>query len=450
MPEAIQQRDAVRLKSAEESLTRRRRLVLTVSAAGFLLASSVAFYLIQSWTRGGNAAQAAAAVVNFVSRGEVEQARSYLDNLRKADPGLLEYPLLLEAQQRLQVLRDKEDERILEFDKLMRAAEMADVANLNPRELESACKLACAETETKAIDDLVMRRSANLETQRRKHEVDIAPSITSLSQRIADIQQKVESDSFEKTEDQEFLGAIADAQRVLGDLAPKLPYVGTELQSLAHVLGKKLETVRDRLDHRRKQIHLENEITSAVAFSAAERTEKVLKFVSALDACIKSLPNDPRSQAFKRTRGELTLWYGVEEWNKTVAGWKRELDGLTSAEAKVLRQQCTRILAQHPAFPGTAEVTRYKQHAEAIARRAPNDESPTIKLRRLLSDILVAHVWMVTVKTDPGINEKTITNAFTRLRNLKKRTAAFFSSVASSPSKAIRFRAQSTRTRSLM
>ncbi len=433
MPEETQRHYVARLRSAQETQTRTRRLVGVVAAASFILISSLAFYLIRGWTRGSDATQAAATIHDLLDLGELEQAGTFLKKLRKADSGLLAYSPLIAAQEKFQAAQDKETDRIVEFDRLMRAVEQVPANQLNPPELEAARKLARLETENQAVEQLVKRRAATLETERKRQEKDLAPRMTSLSQKIADIQQTVESESFENTSDPEILRSIAEAQRELTELGPAVPFVGEELQSLAAVLGQRLETVRSRLEIRGQQVHLEKEITNAVGFSAAGRTEKLVKFVNGLDEYVKSLPKDPRSEAFKRTRDEQTLWYAVEEWNKVVATWTRQADGLTSQEAKLRAEQFGSILKQHPAFPDTAEFTRYKQHAEAVARRGPGENSPTTKLRSLLSDILVDHVWMVTIKSDPDVSDRTITKRYYSAKEPEDKNNGFlqFSSIIS-------------------
>ena len=189
-----------------------------------------------------------------------------------------------------------------------------------------------------------------------------------MGQRIAELREKVESADLEKTDDTEILGLIAEAQRGLSDLGSELPYVGTGLQSLDRVLREKLETIRARLAHRRQQYRLEQEITETIAYSAAERPADIVKFANGLDSYIKALPDEPRSQGFKLTRGEQTFWYNVEAWNKVVAGWKHQAGGLRFQEAKLRAEQCGRFLNDHPASVGTAEIAHYKQHAEAVAR----------------------------------------------------------------------------------
>jgi hypothetical protein len=65
-------------------------------------------------------------------------------------------------------------------------------------------------------------------------------------------------------------------------------------------------------------------------------------------------------------------------------------------------------VSQHPGFPDNAGILHYQKYLEAIGRRAPDDASPTSKLRQLLSDVLVSQVWMVMTKDPADINHKEV------------------------------------------
>ena len=123
MPEGIQHRYVARLRSAEARQARRRRVLVAGAAAGLLLAGSLSFYLIRSWARSSDASQAASTILDMIELGQIEQASGFLEKLQKADAGLLSYPPMIEARQKFQVIQDKETERVLQFDKTIRAAE---------------------------------------------------------------------------------------------------------------------------------------------------------------------------------------------------------------------------------------------------------------------------------------------------------------------------------------
>jgi len=400
MSEGNQQRYVARLRTAEAAQSRRWRAIAGGIAAGIIVAGSLTFYVIRSSTRASDAAQAATAMLDMLELGEVEQAGDFLKKLQQADSGLLSYPPLIEAQEKLQTARDKETNRILAFDKTFHAAEQAPITQLNPSELETARKLARRQTEREAIEQLVKRRAAIREIERTKHEKDVGPRLDVVSRKIAEIQPQVETEVTDKTDVSKILGQLADTQRMLTDLGSELAYVGDNLQRRARVLDQELKAARTRFDQGRQKAHLEEGLTGIVAYSAMSKAGDLVKFASGLDEYIKSFPDDPRARTFRQTREEQSLWYAIEAWNTLAASWKGRRNGLTTEEAQIRAGLCGRFAAQYPSYPGIPEVARYQRHLEAIARRKPATDSPINKLRLLLSDIFLKRIWMVTIDDD--------------------------------------------------
>jgi hypothetical protein len=271
-----------------------------------------------------------------------------------------------------------------------------------------------------------------LATERATHERDVGPRLDAVSRKIAEVQRKVESATSGTNDDSDVLGPLAEAQRELADLSPNLSYVGDSLQGLATVLGQRIDATRARLDLRRRQARIEQDLTDAVAYSATIGPGKLAKFAGALDTYIKLFPDDPRSPVFKQTRDEQALWYDVEAWNNLADGWKGQRNGLSPQEAKHRADLCGRFVTQHPSFPGTAEILRYQRYAEAIARRSSADDSPITNLRRLLSDIFVNHIWMVTIQDENQIKGKSIIKRYySKKRPDENREYFQFSSIIS-------------------
>ncbi len=413
MAEGLQQRYVARLQSAEKAQTARFRLVTSAIAAAVVVVASLVIYAIRSSTRASEAEQAGTAMADMIDRGEIKQAEDFLASLQKADAALLSYPPVIEARENLKVLQEKENDRALEFDKAMRAAEQAPVTQLNPPELEAARKLARLETEKQAIEQFAKRRAEELAAQQAKHEKEVNPRLDAIGRQVAELEQKLGGNPAAKIDESAISSALGDAQRDLTGLATELAYVGDKVQALADSLGKKLAAMRSRLDRRRQQAALEAKITEAVAYSPAKTTIDIESFIGALDRYIKQYPDDARSAAFKKTKEEKTLWHGIAAWNAVAGPWKLgETAQLTAKEVKLRAEQCGRFLTQNPGFPATADISLYQKQLEAIARRAPDDDSPTVKIRRLLSDVLVDHVWMVTTKDDADANTKSVVKRY--------------------------------------
>jgi hypothetical protein len=97
------------------------------------------------------------------------------------------------------------------------------------------------------------------------------------------------------------------------------------------------------------------------------------------------------------TLKEHSLWTTLDAWNRLTVGWSVGLKGLTREQAKSRADDCSRFAAQYPSFPGLDDLEIYKRYVETIGNRGTGTERPATKLSRLLSDILVDNVYMVTV-----------------------------------------------------
>jgi hypothetical protein len=94
---------------------------------------------------------------------------------------------------------------------------------------------------------------------------------------------------------------------------------------------------------------------------------------------------------------DRSLWNAIGTWNRLAGGWKFDGSVLSDEDAKARAALCGQFLTRHPDFPAMAEVVAYQKHVEALARRAGGADGPLPRLTRLLSDVLVDRVWMVTV-----------------------------------------------------
>jgi hypothetical protein len=398
MPEAIQQRYVSRLSVAETTQQRRLRLIITGSAACLLMAGSLAFYTIRSWARASDATQAAGAINDMIALDEIDRAAGFLEKIRNADAGLLSYPPMIEATQKFEVIRDKETDRAVQFDKALRAAEQAPLEQTNPPELEAARKLARQQTEKQAIAQVAQRRAALLAAARAKHEQDLAPRLDAIGRKIAVFQQTVREAAPGKANESSILASLSEARRDLAELLPRLDYVGGELQSLATAFSQKIDKTHAMLEQRRKQGQLEEELTGALAYSARGSSGNLVNFANELDTYIKLSPDEPHVPALRQTRDEQNLWSSIEEWARLVEGWKDEPAGAAPHDPKARAEQCSRFLTQHPATPDAAEIAIYQRHLEAIDRRGPGADSAIAKIKRLLTDILVENLWMLKVR----------------------------------------------------
>ncbi len=429
MPEALQQRFLSRLKSAETVHTWRFRLIASAAAAGALLIAGLVFALVRGTLRTGEASRAAVSITDLIELGELENAGEFIQTLEKADPGLLADPAMIEARQRFEVKRGREAERQTRFDKALREAEQAPLAESDPKGLGTARSLARRETEKQAIDRLVEQRRAALLAERARQEIVLRPRLEAIKQGLDDVDRRLESPPVDEPRIDE---SISNLQRSLVDLVPQIVLAGGELKDLAQDLGQKLDGTRTHL----AQVHLQtqelDEITAAVAYSPAGPRAIAGQLAQVLQAYIQADPAAPRSRAFQDVLKERALWESLDAWSQLAAGWKPAPEGLAPEEAKSRAAICAQFLSQHPGFPNAEAVDAYRKLAEAVARRAPGIEnSPPAKLQRLFSDILVDKVWMVTVNSKESDGRILARKYYTTSRPVEKQAYVQFMSLIS-------------------
>jgi hypothetical protein len=395
MPEKLQRRYATRLRAAESARTRRARTIAAGAGAVLLVAASLLFYFIRGFLRAGDAAQAAAAIVELLDAGDLNQAGSLLDNLEKADPGLLNEPSLIDVRDRYQKIRDQEKERLRKFEEAKSEAERAPSASTEPKSLETARALARLESEKQTIEQIAQRRQADFQSARAKSETALQPALDAISREIYQIGRRLEAVPLDQAA---ITDSLQTARRELEALEPDVGLAGEKLQSLAQVLRQKLDETSDRFDERLRQLTLLVKITEAATYSVADQPDRLDLFAAGLEDYLKSFPSQPCSHAFQKTLNERPLWDSVRAWNRLVSDWKNDRDGLAAAEARRRAMACGQFRAQHVNSPDSADIATYEKYAWGISRRAAGPDNPGKKLREVFSNVLIERVWMVTVK----------------------------------------------------
>ena len=399
LPEALRHRYISRLHAAEAAQARRRRMIAAATAVGVLLAGSLIYLAVHAQARSRQAEQAAVAVGDQLELGDLEHAVSLLKGYEKADPSLMDYPSLVEARQRVEIAQGKESDRALQFDQAMREAQAAPPSAKAPPALETARSLARLDTEQAQVEDLFRRRAAALRAEEGRRDQELAPRLDEVAKAVDRVEAQLNAIALGRQEDPALLTSIADSQRALTDLASDVAAAGAGPPERARSLSDRLDSIRSRMERRGQQARLEDAITAAVAYSPDGRGfTSAAELAAALQAFGKAFPDSPRSRAFAVTLRDQPVWDAIAEWDRLAAGWRDGRAGLAPQEATVRAEQCKQFLVQHPASPEFERVTAYRQAMEAIAHRSVDDEGALGKLEKLMTDILVDNLWMVTLR----------------------------------------------------
>jgi hypothetical protein len=399
LPEGLRQRYITRLRDAETAQARRKRRIAAASAAGVILAGTLIYLAVHAQARSREAEQAAVSISDRLELGEVDQAIAVTRKLEAADPDLFRSPALVEVRQRVELAQSKESDRALQFDQAMRDAQAAPVSVKPPASLETARSLARLDTEKAQLNDLVRRRAAALEAEAGRREKEIAPRLDEVARAVDQIEVQLNADGQGRAQDAALLGSVAESQRALSELASDVAAAGGGAQGRLRGLSDRLEAIRARIDRRGQQGRLEDAITAAVSYSPEGPGFKgSAELASALQAFSKAFPDSPRSAAFAATLRDQPVWDAIGDWDRLTTGWRDLRAAVAPQEASVRAEQCRQFLVQHPASPDFERATAYRQAMEAASHRSADGEGALGKLQKLMTDLLVDNLWMVTVR----------------------------------------------------
>ena len=398
LPESLRLRYITRLRAAETSQMRRRRLITAASAVGVLLAASLIFLAFRAQARARDADQAATAVSDHLELGELDQAVGLLKRLQEADPDLLKYSSMVEVRERVELAQQKETERAVKFDQAMRDAESAPPSAKAPTALETARSLARLDTEKEALDNMIRRRAAAVQAEQDRREKELAPRLDEIAATVDRLDRQIKAPAAGQPDDRSILASIAEAQRVLSDLSSDPNISGGGIQDRVRTLSDRLEQVRSLMDKRGLLTRLEDAITAAVAYSPEGGAFSPGGLASALQAYTKAFPDSPRSKAFATTIHDQPVWDAIGEWDRLTAGWKGGGGPVAPPEANVRADQCRQYLVQYPASPEFDRATTYRHAMEAMSHRAVDGEGSLGKLQKLMTDLLVDNLWMISMR----------------------------------------------------
>jgi hypothetical protein len=399
LPEGLRQRYITRLRTAESAQARRRRLIAAGSAAGVILVSALIYFAVHAQARSREAEQAATSIGDMLELGELDHAIALVKKLEASDPDLMRYPALVQVRERVEIEQGKESDRAVRFDQAMREAEAAPASAKPPPALQTARSLARLDTEKGALEDLVRRRAAILQAEAGRRDKELSPRLDEIARALDRIEQQLGPDGPGRPDNPAILGSIADSQRALSGLTSEVAMAGAGLQDRARVLNTRLDLVRSKMEKRGQQARLEGAITAAVAYSPDGRAFTAsAELASALQAFSKAFPDSPRSRAFAITLRDQPVWDAIADWDRRTTGWRDGRTAVAPQEASVRVEQCRQFLVQHPASPDFERATAYQHAMEAMSHRAADAEGALGKLQKLMTDLLVDNLWMVTIR----------------------------------------------------
>ena len=401
LPEGLRQRYITRLRAAEAAQTRRSRLIAAGSAAGVILAGTLIYLAVQAQARAREAEQAATAISDMLELGELDHAVALVKKLEAADPDLLKYPALVEVRERVEIAQGKESDRAVRFDQAMREAESAPrLGQASRRAGDRPLAGPARHREGGRSTNLVRRRAAALQAEQGRREKELAPRLDEVARAVDRIEQQLKAAGPGRPDDRGDAGidrrlpARARGPRVgRGDRRRGRAGPGAQpLRSARRRPSPGWTGATSRPGSRTRSPRPSPIRPTAAAFTGSA------ELATALQAFIKAFPDSPRSRAFTTTLRDQPVWDAIGEWDRLTAGWRDGRAAVAPQEANVRAEQCRQFLVQHPASPDFERATAYRHAMEAMSHRAAEGEGALGKLQKLMTDLLVDNLWMVTVR----------------------------------------------------
>ena len=390
LPENLRLHYITRLREAESHRSRRRHLIAATSAAAVLFVGFLIYMAAHAQSRSNAADRAAQAISDLVELGEIEQAAAQVKRLESADPDLLQYPALVEVRHRVEASQSKEADRALAFDRAMREAQSAPITGEPPKALETARSLARIDTEKAQVDDLVKRRAATLAVEADRREKELSPRLDRIATAIDQFEARSKSDGGDPAA---LSDAMASARQSIAELTPAANSAGDVVRNRLRGLSDRLDAVGARMEGRARRGRLESALTAAVTGAPVFDSAR---FASAMEEYARAFPDAPRARAFGKTLRDQAVWDALAEWGRRSSGWSPGRLAIPSKEAMVRAEQCRQYLTQFPASPDAARIDAYRAEMEAMSHRSA--DGALGNLQKLMTDLLVDHLWMVTVR----------------------------------------------------
>lgn len=383
IPEPLRLRAQRRIDSHALSAKRRRRLI--TAAAVLLLAIVAAVTGSEIWRR-----QHAAAVVRAVDTLEsmldsenVAAAEEYLSELRETSPRIFTHPDVQSQEDNLDAIVAAEEARRQEFERIMTQLEGMDPTDTSRNRLLSQSReLANTADESKRFNRVRDRFLAADRALAREHQRSLVEQLQSLRNRLTGLEDESEAASSE---------TLPKLRRYIADIdkaQEQHPRAGDELHS-------QLVPLRTRAVKL-----ISGERAAERARDASERVTNAIgdvsRFVNALKAYARELPESGVARNIGVLSSEGNLWAAVQDWSKFLPELE-DVHEATPATGRRLLARGDRLLDEHPAVDLAEGFQSRRDYLASVAAR----DAAVGKLAALLRDPLLYDVWMLHEEDGP-------------------------------------------------
>ncbi len=344
-----------RIKALE--VWHKRRLAMTAFFSLVFIGCAAAgvYWYIGVRTRAAEFARQVEGLRQLVEEQKVPAADEYLTDLQAKAPANYESPEIQKLAADLQILKDKEQDRLVARERTLAAIQAALEDNgwnrleLALLDVDQAAKLCLGDVEQREVQDLEGQVRAAI----RKHQDAKDQEFVTELRAISDAVTAASPSN---------IALIAQLKSRALSLQ-KMVRVSTELTRQAEPLVIKLDSMATTDAARRQELAALDKIDQVVGQTGP--------YVQALQDYAKQFPGSARSAIFtKLAQDEAPLWNGVEKWNALLANWS-EIDfrRVSPARAKELLAEADGVLQTFGDFPAAPAIKELQPYLEAVTKR---------------------------------------------------------------------------------
>jgi hypothetical protein len=381
IPEPLSGRVHERMRTMKEADSSSRRRVGGALAAGTVVVIVLIAFIAWTNVRHSSAQRIAASAEEFVTRGNLRQARQLLhDNawMSSTEPYLKVNSLLVEAEQ-------KEEARVASFEGSVKRARSAPTPQQADSALAEADRLALTSDERRIVDDL--RETTKLRTQQVARNDDNLfqqelSELNDLLDRLEELHRKSGTDAA-------FADLLKSAEKKLGELRVTSSRVKPALSAHVDAAEARLARIQKAMSNfGARSGLLERLTTESLAISdRADPLNGVGQFARTLVEFSEQFPTDSKSVPFVEAARDAELWQGIARWQSLTRKWSTLLPR-TVKEARGRAAECRSWLQDFAAAPPAPLIREYLSFLGAFASRE-EDSSGDAKegLREKLLDL---------------------------------------------------------------
>ena len=367
LPEELQDRYQKFIGWREEQISRKRKLILLVSAVTLtvLLVTAIVITLmhmhgnaVNNWVQ-----QLTTVRDDVVNNGDEQSAQTVLASLAQASSGVRNDPAVASAASSLQEAITADQQRAANFQKAFASAQSLGVTAAGANMFDQAEQLARTPAEKQQLQTLGAQINAFEQQQQTLHD-------DAFSSAAGDLQQKIQ---YELTYD--ILNqSIQSARQALADLK-------NQVDALAARTGVSSDLKNTQIDFLMALIKQGEDKIAAQQSDQQDYQQifqapsNVAAYAASVNNYLQNHPDGVYAAQVKLLAGPLAAESAVEAWSGMTANWTESFLTPDMAQAEDRVSAMDQYMTQYQAAPFMSEIQAYRSYMDAYAK-ADSDDGP--------------------------------------------------------------------------